>query len=254
VQTAATALGASGVPGIEHALPAEELLRLDAFDRRAAVEEACQQVWLRRYHASLEEGVPGLTALVEMQELAEGSPEDQAEMLKARAEQLYDRKEAMVGADLMRQIERSWLLRIIDMRWMQHLKDMDFLREGIYLRAYGQRDPLIEYTKEAHALFQDLLQGIYEDMTKAVLLTEVAAEQHDVAVRGMEAGQAQVPDAAQEAARQQAQGQDVDTPMSEAAQEMTEKGRTYVAEAEPGRNDPCPCGSGKKYKHCCIGK
>jgi preprotein translocase subunit SecA len=253
-QAVTAALAGSGVPGIEHALPAEQLLRLDPFDRRAAIEEACQQVWLRRYHAALDEAVPGLAALVDLHELTEGGPEDHAEMLKARAEQLYDQKETAVGSELMRQIERSWLLRIIDMRWMQHLKDMDFLREAIYLRAYGQRDPLLEYTKEAHTLFQDLLQGIYEDMTKAVLLTEVAAEQHDMAVRGMEAGQAEVPDAAEEAARHQAAGEDVDTPMSAAAQEMTAKGRTYVAQAEPGRNDPCPCGSGKKYKHCCLGK
>ncbi|MGD9497436.1 MAG: preprotein translocase subunit SecA [Armatimonadota bacterium] len=245
-------LARTEVPGIEAALPPEELLRLDAFERRARVEEACQQVWLRRYHAALDKAVPGLAALVDLHELTEGDPEDQAKKLKERAEQLYDRKEAAVGSDLMRQIERSWLLHIIDMRWMQHLKDMDFLREGIYLRAYGQRDPLIEYTKEAHALFQALLQGIAEDMTRAVLLTQVAAEQRDVAVRGMEAGLAHVPDAAEEAERAHQQAGDVDTPMTQAATEMTEKGRTYVAQREPGRNDPCPCGSGRKYKYCCM--
>jgi len=255
-KAASAALQASQVPGIEGALPAAELLRLEPFDRRAAIEDVCQHIWLRRYHSALDEAVPGLGELVEPHELEQGDRETQAEMLKQRARELYDAKEQAVGSELMRRIERSWLLRIIDMRWMQHLKDMDFLREGIYLRAYGQRDPLLEYTKEAHALFQSLLQGIAEDMTRAVLLTEVAAQQQDVAVRGMETGQAEVPDAAEAEARAQvqAQGEDVATPMTEAAEEMTEKGRTYVAAREPGRNDPCPCGSGKKYKHCCLGK
>ncbi len=252
------ALRASEVPGIDSALPAEELLRLEPFDRRGRVEDVCRDIWLRRYYASLEEAVPGLAALIDIGELADGGPEQHAEMTRERARELYARKEQSVGSELMRQIERTWLLRIIDMRWMQHLKDMDFLREGIHLRAYGQRDPLLEYTKEAHALFQSLLQGIAEDMTRAVLLTEVAAEQHDVAVREMETGHADVPEY-QEA--DQADGAadagdvgDVDTPMTEAAEQMTEKGHTYVAEREPGRNDPCPCGSGKKYKHCCMGK
>ena len=85
-----------------------------------------------------------------------------------------------------------------------------------------------------------------------MLLTEVATERQDVAVEGMEAGQAQAPDAAQMAA--ETSDETVDTPMSQAAEEMTEKGHTYVAGEEPGRNDPCPCGSGLKYKHCCIDK
>ncbi|HCA48650.1 MAG TPA: hypothetical protein DEP45_15255 [Armatimonadetes bacterium] len=174
------------------------------------------------------------------------------ELAKRHARELYERKERAVTPELMREIERTWLLRIVDRRWMQHLKDMDYLREGIGLRAYGQRDPLIEYTKEAHLLFEALLQSIAEDLTKAVLLTEVAAERQDVSLQGMEEGQAQAPDAAQMAA--QAGDGNVETPMSQTADAMTEKGHTYVADREPGRNDPCPCGSGKKYKQCCIDK
>ncbi|MGC9317197.1 MAG: preprotein translocase subunit SecA [Armatimonadota bacterium] len=254
-RTVGQVLRASEVPGIESALPPEELLEMDPFERREAIDEVCRGVWLRRYHAALEDAVPGMAHVVAVDELAGTEGEQQAEMLKQRARQLYERKEQSVGSELMRQIERTWLLRIIDSRWMQHLKDMDFLREGIHLRAYGQRDPLIEYTKESHELFQSLLQGIAEDLTKAVLLTEVAAEQQGVAVRGMEAEQAEVPDAAEAEARaQQAQEEGVETPMTEAAEEMTEKGHTYVADDEPGRNDPCPCGSGKKYKHCCMHK
>ncbi|MGI5818255.1 MAG: preprotein translocase subunit SecA [Armatimonadota bacterium] len=240
------------IPGIENALPAADLLELDPFERRNNVEQICQGIWLRRYHMSLDEGVPGLSAAVEIEELADGNRERQKELAKERAREIYRRKEEAVGAELMREIERSWLLRIIDRRWMQHLKDMDFLREGIHLRAYGQHDPVIEYTREAHTLFEALLQSLAEDLTQAVLLTEVATERHDVSVQGMEAGQAQAPDAAQLEAQQA--GESVETPMTQAADQMTERGHTYVAGDEPGRNDPCPCGSGLKYKQCCIDK
>ncbi len=249
----AQALRDTEIPGIETALPPDRLLAMDPFDRRAIIEDICEGIWLRRYHMALDEGVPGLGALVDFEELTDGDRERQEELARDHARRLYERKEQSVGSELMREIERTWLLRIVDRRWMQHLKDMDFLREGIYLRAYGQRDPLIEYTKEAHALFEALLQSIAEDLTQAVLLTEVATERQDVAVEGMEAGQAQAPDAAQMAASE-APGESVDTPMSQAADEMTEKGHTYVADEEPGRNDPCPCGSGLKYKYCCIDK
>jgi preprotein translocase subunit SecA len=252
-ENVAEALRATEIPGIETALPPARLLEMDPFDRRAHVEEICQGIWLRRYHMALEEGVPGLGELVSFEELQSGDRSQQMELATRHARELYERKERSVTPELMREIERTWLLRIVDRRWMQHLKDMDFLREGIGLRAYGQRDPLIEYTKESHLLFEALLQSIAEDLTKAVLLTEVATQRQDVSVEAMEEQQAQAPDAAQMAASEAAGGS-VDTPMSEAAEAMTEKGHTYVADKEPGRNDPCPCGSGKKYKQCCIDK
>ncbi|MBD3293541.1 MAG: hypothetical protein GF393_11500, partial [Armatimonadia bacterium] len=250
----AEVLRSTEIPGIETALPPEELLEMDPFDRRGNVEQICQGIWLRRYHMALDEGVPGLGQRVPIDELADGDRERQKELAKEKARELYQRKEETVGSELMREIERSWLLRIIDRRWMQHLKDMDFLREGIHLRAYGQKDPLIEYTREAHALFEAMLQSLAEDLTQAVLLTEVATERQDVAVDGMEASQADAPDAAQMEAQAQQGGEQVETPMTEAADQMTEQGQTYVADDEPGRNDPCPCGSGLKYKQCCIDK
>ena len=178
---------------------------------------------------------------------------------RAAALDLYASREQAIGADLMRQIERSWLLRVIDTRWMQHLREMDYLREGIGLRAYGQLDPLIQYQKEAYDYFEELLQHIAEDMTNAMLLTEVVVEPQKEQVQDLEAEQQEtVPVAAgaqqQAAAEEQAAAEDVETPMTEAAEEMLDTPRTYHAEKEPGRNDPCPCGSGKKYKYCCMGK
>ncbi len=258
-EAAAEVLQASEVPGIESALPPREVVNLDPYDRHTTIEEICRDIWLRRYHSSLDEMAPGLGSMVAIDELVSSDREAQSALIRERARQLYERKEETVGEETMREIERTWLLRIIDRRWMQHLKDMDYLREGIHLRGYGQKDPLIEFTREAHELFEALMQGIAEDLTRAVLLTEVAAEQQAVAVDGMQAQQAAAPDlAAQEArAQEQQPGEpdgEIETPMTQAADEMTETGQTYVAEDEPGRNDPCPCGSGQKYKYCCIDK
>jgi len=210
------------------------------------------------YHA-LQEALPGIETRISLQQVHEMDPRDVQTEPRAAALDLYASREQAIGADLMRQIERSWLLRVIDTRWMQHLREMDYLREGIGLRAYGQLDPLIQYQKEAYDYFEELLQHIAEDMTNAMLLTEVVVEPQKEQVQDLEAEQQEtVPVAAgaqqQAAAEEQAAAEDVETPMTEAAEEMLDTPRTYHAEKEPGRNDPCPCGSGKKYKYCCMGK
>ncbi len=183
------------------------------------------------YHA-LTEAVPGIEGEVSLDDVWELNGPNLAEDLCEAARALYDGREQLFGSELMREIERSWLLRVIDNRWMQHLQEMDHLRDSVYLRAYGQLDPLLQYQKEAFDYFEALLDTIARDMTKVVLLTEVTVEQRDVAVADMQES----------------------TPMMEAAEESRDgAGRTYVKkEAEVGRNDPCPCGSGKKYKKCCM--
>ncbi len=182
-------------------------------------------------YAALCEAVPGIDTEVTLEQVWELNGPHLEDDLCEAALRLYGRREQVIGADLMRQIERSWLLRNIDTRWMQHLQEMDYLRDSVGLRAYGQLDPLLQYQKEAFDYFEALLEHIAQDMTRALLTTEVVIEQRGVHVEDMEEG----------------------TPMTEAAQEHRDgRGRTYVKGAkEPGRNDPCPCGSGKKYKTCC---
>jgi preprotein translocase subunit SecA len=150
-----------------------------------------------------------------------------SEALARIARDAYEDRERQIGPELVRQIERSVLLRVIDMRWMQHLRDMDDLRDSVHLRAYGQIDPLIAYQKEAHQYFMDLLDAIAEDVTRLMFAAEVAPEVRQ-AVRETEEGQG--------------------------ALEPEERGvRKPVRVAQRvGRNDPCPCGSGKKYKKCCM--
>ena len=196
-------------------------------------------------YEALLETVPGLGQVLSRENLFEMHPRALREEVLEAVEDLYQRREQVIGSDLMRHIERSWLLRIIDNRWMEHLQEMDYMRDAIFLRAYGQRDPFIEYAREAHDYFEHLLQGVAEDMTRALFLTEVVVEQPAVEVRDMEteSGRMVAPMAEQAL-------EDIETPMSEAAGEMT-RGHTVHVSDEPGRNDPCPCGSGKKYKKCC---
>jgi preprotein translocase subunit SecA len=185
---------------------------------------------LESLYKALCESVPGIEERVGLDDLNALNGPMLAEDLCDEAEALYKSREEAIGDELMRQIERSWLLRIIDTNWMQHLQEMDYLRESVGLRAYGQLDPLVQYQKEAYEYFDALLEHMARDMTRALLTTEVVIEQRGVEVRDMEEG----------------------TPMTEAAADSREgRGRTVVrSDKEPGRNDPCPCGSGKKYKKC----
>jgi len=136
------------------------------------------------------------------------------------AHQLYDMKERALGPEQMRQLERMAMLRVIDTLWVNHLTGLDELREGIGLRAYGQRDPLIEYKREAHDMFDSLTANIRRDIVHSIYFLNLIRQpvRRPVRVSGAAAGGASRP----------------------------------VRKAKVGRNDPCPCGSGKKYKNCCM--
>ena len=133
---------------------------------------------------------------------------------------VYAEREAEIGADSWRELERMVLLRVVDSKWMEHLDAMDELREGIGLRAYGQRDPLIEYQLEAHEMFQGLVARIQEDAVRYLFKIQLATK--PVQRRRVAAAAAEKP------------------------QQPYRRPRKKI-----GRNDPCPCGSGKKFKRCC---
>jgi len=139
------------------------------------------------------------------------------------AEAAYAEKERQLGADTMRQAERAIMLHAIDTLWMRHLTDLDALREGIGLRAYGQQDPLVAYRKEAFEMYEGLLEGVREIVARDIFRVHVQAP----------------PPPPRAALR---------TNLSESG-----TGRKPIKTAASqgiGRNDPCPCGSGKKYKYC----
>jgi preprotein translocase subunit SecA len=150
------------------------------------------------------------------------SVEEIQQTLLGAAEEAYDQKERELGIDLTRKLERVVMLRIIDRLWVDHLTALDELREGIGLRAYGQRDPLIEYKTEAYNMFQNLLGNIQRGIAHEFYYTSIRVEEPE-ARRNIRTNR----------------------------EDADERSREPVkAGAKVGRNDPCPCGSGKKYKKC----
>lgn len=155
------------------------------------------------------------------------------------AKAVLERREAEIGADLFRQIERMVMLNVIDERWREHLYEMDYLREGIGLRAIGQRDPLVEYKNEGFAMFSAMIDSIKEDFVKIIYHLQVSA---------VEAEAAPIERSKQPLIES---GPTLDTQLGEAAQEERRRAPADSGGHKVGRNDPCPCGSGKKYKKCC---
>ncbi|MBI4226894.1 MAG: preprotein translocase subunit SecA, partial [Candidatus Omnitrophica bacterium] len=185
--------------------------------------------------------------------------------LRSAAQAAYDAKEQAVGAEMMRQIERTVLLQTIDAKWKDHLYAMDHLREGIHLRAYGQSDPLVEYQHEAYRMFTDLVASVKGEAVEFIF--RLQAVRAEAPSRVFQPQQFLHPDpttpaAPQEkglspACRQAGRKGTVPFPFSDGDR----RGASPLAPASPpvplrrespkvGRNDPCPCGSGKKYKKC----
>ncbi len=192
---------------------------------------------------------------------------------------IFDEKKDVLGDEIMETLESQVLLRIIDTRWMIHLQDMDYLRQGIGLRAVGQRDPLVEYKNEAHKAFGSMVGGIYETFIRTILHLQIAERQTPQFQQQQSPLQGNVhynnPDealpenaksgnsmrdsvaASQRAANGEAPrvSANPQTQQGPAGKQTTNSVRPYVkAEQDPfagvGRNDPCPCGSGKKFKNC----
>ncbi|MEZ5644448.1 MAG: preprotein translocase subunit SecA [Burkholderiaceae bacterium] len=162
------------------------------------------------------------------------------ERVQAAAEQVFAGKLALVGEENFTQFERMVLLQTIDQHWRDHLAALDYLRQGIHLRGYAQKQPKQEYKREAFLLFGQLLDTVRNDVTRVLLNVRIQSPE-------------QVSDAAQEIEERAEHMANVtySAPTETGEVEVTTDPATAVAEvARVGRNDPCPCGSGKKYKHC----
>jgi preprotein translocase subunit SecA len=183
----------------------------------------------------------------------------------------YEEKEKQFGAEMMRWLERRIILDVVDSQWKDHLLSLDHLKEGIGLRGYGQKDPLVEFKKEAFVLFEDMMARIDNETIRYLFHiqlqqgeppqareprrepprqppTAAAAAAASAAARASEEPPANLPDFAREMERrQQRQQQNLQYQTGPAQAEAPKPVR---AGAKVGRNDPCPCGSGKKYKKC----
>jgi preprotein translocase subunit SecA len=155
-----------------------------------------------------------------------------AEDLKQIVHQGYEEREQVWGAERMRFHERMIMLQVVDAQWKDHLLAMDHLKEGIGLRGYGQRDPLVEYKRESFDMFEDLMDRT-EDETLRYLFLMRTPEEEEVLIRQYQ----------QRKRREQAE-------MRMVGGGAMEKPQQVVRKEKIGRNDPCPCGSGKKYKKC----
>ena len=155
------------------------------------------------------------------------SREELDEYLHELAINHYEEREKMMGSGVMRELENLVMLKIVDSQWMEHLDAMDMLREGVGLRAYGQRDPLVEYKFEAYDMFEAMKGAIQDDVVRYIYRVNLVS-------------QPKVEDHLANAS--------VNNPSGDSE---NEKKQPLHNKNEIGRNDPCPCGSGKKYKNCC---
>ena len=161
------------------------------------------------------------------------------------AKTFYKKKEEMLGSELMARLERYAMLSVIDHKWKEHLREMDDLKEGIGLRAYGQRDPLVEYKVEAFKLFADLLLQIRNEVVS------FAFKFFPQAPEEVQTKRKRQPIARFKEIKQSTSNIGISSAARSRGDEQTAGKPQPVQVAEKiGRNDPCPCGSGKKYKHC----
>jgi len=172
--------------------------------------------------------LPAIDVLdVSRDELETYTKEDLRETLLDALTKAYEAKEAEYGAETMRELERIVLLRTVDEKWMDHIDAMDQLRYGVGMRAYGQRDPVIEYKFEGFEMFEEMIRNIQLDSVKMILRMRVNREQG-------------AP-----------QREKVAEPVTASHGDSGPRKPAARSSEKVGRNDPCPCGSGKKYKKCC---
>ena len=161
----------------------------------------------------------------------------------------YAEKEQMAGAEALRTFEKQIVLRVLDDLWKEHLSTMDHLRHGIHLRGYAQKNPKQEYKRESFALFQELLESIKRDSIRVLSHVQVRREdpaEEEARLRREAEALAQRMQFQHEAVSALAETDEPEAPEAVAAPTMT----PVRTEPKVGRNEPCPCGSGKKYKHC----
>ncbi len=186
-------------------------------------------------------------------ELAGFSEEDLANYIRDEALKIYDAKESRIGRERMTVLERYFILRVIDEKWKDHLYEMDILKEGIHLRAYGQKNPLIEYKREAFMLFETLIHSTNEETLNWLWKFQVQAEPVNRAELRQRQRQEKMNLVHEDAGGLGFQGAEVgeESDIQKASRERSRKQQPVRRDKKIGPNDPCPCGSGKKYKKCC---
>ena len=204
-------------------------------NRTLGESEYAEEWDLKEFSENLYPIIPLGLIKIKDEELNNMTKEKFIDSIYLGAAKLYELKEAEIAAALpvaegeepkMREIERVIMLKVIDSKWMDHIDDMDQMRQGIGLHAYAQRDPLIEYKYVSYDMFNELSYNIQEDTVKGLFHVRIVREE--------------VP-----------QREEVAKPIATNKDDSLQKQPKVNSEEKIGRNDPCPCGSGLKYKNCC---
>ncbi|HEL4297537.1 preprotein translocase subunit SecA [Stenotrophomonas sp. GD03930] len=173
-----------------------------------------------------------------------------AAKVQERVNQHFAEKEAGVGEETMRALEKHVMLTVLDQSWKEHLARMDYLRQGIYLRGYAQKQPKQEYKKEAFELFSDMLENVKREVVTLLSRVRIRSDEEVQALEAAERQQAQARLSQSQFQHQDAGGYSADEEAAQVEAERQAVAQLQRDEPKIGRNDPCPCGSGKKYKHC----
>ena len=202
-------------------------------------------------------------------ELEEMEPDEIGNMIKEDANKIFTENEELLPAETLREMERVYLLKAVDTHWMDHIDAMDQLKAGIRLRSYGQHDPVVEYRLEGFDMFDEMIENIREDTVKMMLIMpkrvheiqkrqeaieaarkaaeKQAAAAHEVMLKSGEEESKPQPTAVEAALKRE----QVAKPTQTSGDGTDTANKTMRKGKKVGRNDPCPCGSGKKYKKCC---
>ena len=179
------------------------------------------------------EGIYAPKGRMKLEELEDMSRDELQDFLNQVAEESYTQREQLFGEDNMRELEKIIMLRVVDNRWMEHLDRMDMLREGIGLLAYGQRQPLVEYKIRGHEMFNQMIASIQNDIASLIFRVNIITRE-------------------QQEAMERENQQRMAAAKANHGDDFQENVKQPVKNGEKiGRNDSCPCGSGKKYKNCC---
>jgi preprotein translocase subunit SecA len=195
----------------------------------ATLEKVLSDEW--QLNLSLQSQVSAASAITD---------EDLLESVRVEANKVFTAKVEQVGSENFTQFERMVLLQSIDTHWREHLSSLDYLRQGIHLRGYAQKQPKQEYKREAFELFGQLLDAVKNDVTKVLMSVQVqSGEQLDQAAVEMENRAESIANVTYSAPTETGE-----------VQTTVDEETVKVAVPRVGRNEPCPCGSGKKYKQC----
>ncbi|HAS78599.1 MAG TPA: preprotein translocase subunit SecA [Ruminococcus sp.] len=209
----------------------------------AATEDDFKEYYKDKLPEKSEDSDEKETSIYDEEKLEKVSKKDIIDMFTKRVLDAYEAKEKEVGADILRELERVILLKIVDSKWTNHIDDMDELKKGIGLRAYGQRNPVVEYRYEGFEMFDEMIASIQENTVRMLCTVKIAKnnmpQREQLLKPDMPSGQRRRPPV---------------PPRRPAAPTVTVKTDVYRNNKPVLDNDMCPCGSGKKYVNCCKNK